>query len=61
MKNPSTPRILKRFLVRTSCEYSIEIEAANADEAMEKASHIDFDQHWTQAWAPFEVDEDYPG
>jgi hypothetical protein len=54
----STPPALKRFLVRTNCELSIEVEAANAEEAIEKASHIDFDQHWTQAWAPMEVDED---
>jgi hypothetical protein len=56
MEVPGTGEPPKRFLVRTSIEYSIEIEAADADEAIEKASHLDFDQHWTQAWAPFEAE-----
>jgi len=47
----------RRFLVRTSCEYSVEIEAADPQEAIEKAGEIDFERHWTQAWAPFEAEE----
>ncbi len=47
----------KRFLVRTNCEYSVEVEAASAEEALEKAGDLDFEQHWTQAWAPMEVEE----
>jgi len=58
MDSLSTPPEVKRFLVRANCEYSIEVEAADAEEALEKASHIDFDQHWTHAWAPMEVDEE---
>ena len=48
---------MERFLVRTNCEYSIEIEAATPDEAMEKAQAIDVAE-WGQAWAPIEVDEE---
>jgi hypothetical protein len=58
MDSHSTPPGLKPFLIRQNCEYSIEIEAADAEEAIEKAGHIDFDQHWTQAWSPMEVDEE---
>jgi len=45
------------FLVRTNCEYSIEIEAGSREEAVEKAGHIDYEKHWTQAWAPMEAEE----
>lgn len=51
----------RRFLIRTSCEYAVEVEAESAEEALEKASRLVYDEHWTQSWAPFEVDEDYPG
>ena len=50
----------RRFLVRTSVEYSVEVEAADAEDAIKKASQLDFDEHWAQDWAPFEIDEDYP-
>jgi hypothetical protein len=52
---PASPR--KTFVVRTNCEYSIEIEAESREQAVEKAEHIDFEQHWTQAWAPMEAEE----
>ena len=55
-KTDSCPTV-KRWLVRVNCEYSIEIEAPNADEAIEKAGHIDFEQHWIQAWSDFEAEE----
>ncbi len=58
MDSPTAPSTLKRFLIRANCEFSIEVEAADAEEAIEKAGHIDFDQHWTHAWAPLEVDEE---
>ncbi len=48
----------RRWRIRTNCEYTIEIEAADAEEAIEKAGHVDFDQHWIRAWAPMEVDEE---
>jgi len=51
----------RRFLIRTNCEYTVEVEAASAEEALEKAADLDIGQRWTQSWAPFEVDEDYPG
>ncbi len=55
----SAPLPERRFLVRTSIEYSIEIEAADAEEAIKKASQLDFNEHWAQDCAPFEIDEDY--
>ncbi len=45
------------FLVRTNCEYSIEVIADSADEAMELASDIDY-EHWNQAWATYEAEWD---
>ncbi|MEW6048084.1 MAG: hypothetical protein AB1609_16690 [Bacillota bacterium] len=47
---------MPQYLVRTNCEYSIVIEAASADEAMEKAQAIDVEE-WSQAWAELEVEE----
>jgi hypothetical protein len=47
----------RTFVVRTNCEFSIEIEAESAEKAVEKAGHIDFEKHWTQAWAPMEAEE----
>lgn len=46
---------LKRFLVRANCEYSLEVEAGDADEAVSKADDIDVAE-WSQAWAPIEVE-----
>lgn len=48
---------VKAYVVRTNCEFSIEIEAKSAEEAVEKAEHIDFELHWSQAWAPMEAEE----
>jgi len=48
---------MPNFIVRTNCEYSIEVEADNENEAMSKADKIDV-ATWTQAWAPYEVEED---
>jgi len=53
----SAPLPERRFIVRTNCEYAIEIEAATAEEALEKAGDLDLDERWTQAWAPFEAEE----
>ncbi|MEW6048299.1 MAG: hypothetical protein AB1609_17790 [Bacillota bacterium] len=47
---------MPQYLVRTNCEHSIVIEAASADEAMEKAQAIDVDS-WSQAWAVVEAEE----
>jgi|GEM_PF-6894567 len=48
---------LKRFLVRTNCEYSIEVDAADADEATRKADTIDLSE-WNESWAEFEAEEE---
>jgi len=48
----------RRFLIRTNCEFTVEVEAASAEEALRKASRLDYDEHWTQSWAPMEVDDD---
>lgn len=55
---PTLGRRSRRWRVRANREYSIEIEAVDAEEAIEKAGHVDFEQPWTQAWAPLEVDEE---
>lgn len=51
---------LKSFIIRTNCEYSIQIDdVASAEEAMKKAEKIPVEAEWEQAWAPWEVtDED---
>lgn len=45
------------FLVRRNCEYSIEIMASDADEAMNKAGKVPDDQ-WGQAWSDWETECD---
>ena len=47
----------KRFLIRTNCEYSIEIKAADADKALKKADKIELAE-WSQAWADTEAEEE---
>jgi len=51
----------RTYLVRTNCEYSLEVEASDPQEAMELASKVDY-EHWNQAWACYEAewDEDDP-
>ena len=51
-----TPRPLRRFLIRTNCEYSLEVEARDADEAMSMADKIDVGE-WNQAWASVEAEK----
>ena len=46
----------KSFLVRTNCEYSIEVEAEDADKAVVEANKTDV-KDWTQAWAEAEAEE----
>lgn len=49
---------MPRYVVRTNCEYSIEIDAdISPDEALAQAAAIDLNL-WTQAWAEFEVEEE---
>lgn len=48
---------MAKFVVRTNCEYSLEVEAASEDEALAKADAVDC-AAWMQAWAPMEIDED---
>jgi len=45
------------FIVRLNCEYSIEIEAEDADGAMDKASEVDC-ADWNQAWSVIEAEEE---
>ncbi len=44
------------FLVRTNCELSITVEAGTADEAMDRADKIPYDE-WDKDWSPFEAEE----
>ena len=47
---------MPRFIVRTNCEYSLEVEAETPEKAMEKAQTQDI-ATWNQAWAPAEAEE----
>ena len=46
----------KTFIVRTNCEYAIEIEAETEEDAMKEAEKIPVNE-WGQAWAPYEAEE----
>lgn len=47
---------LKKYIVRTSTDYDLEIEAESEEDAKEKASHIEFSE-WGQCQSPYEVEE----
>lgn len=47
----------KRFLVRKNCEYSLEVEADDEDEAFREAAKVP-DSNWTQAWSVVEAEEE---
>jgi hypothetical protein len=53
-KRPRTTQ-LRRYEVRTNCEYVIEIEVSSAEEALAKAEKIDTAE-WDQAWAEMEAE-----
>ena len=42
------------FEVRMNCEYVTEVEAASAQEAIEKAEKLD---DWIESWSPTEAEE----
>jgi hypothetical protein len=46
---------IRRYQVRTNCEYVLEIEAGSAEEALAKAEKIDTAE-WDQAWAEMEAE-----
>jgi hypothetical protein len=47
-----------KFIVRQSCEYSILIEAENAEAAFREAANIDLSK-WDASWSEFdETQED---
>ena len=46
---------MPKYVVRTNCEYSLEIEAASEEEALHQADKIDV-EYWAQAWAPYEAE-----
>lgn len=47
---------MANWIVRTNCEYSIFIEAATAEEAMQEAEGIPVSE-WDKAWASYEAEE----
>ena len=49
---------LRRFVVRTNCEYAIVIETTTAEAALEEAGTLDFDKHWDKSWSEFEAEEE---
>lgn len=51
-----TRRKLKQFVVRTNCEYSVQVEAASADAAIAMVEHEDVAE-WAQAWSEIEAEE----
>lgn len=46
----------RTFMVRMNCEYSIEIKAADEEEATDKANRIPPDD-WTYAWSETEAED----
>jgi hypothetical protein len=48
---------MPRFTVRTNCEFSLSIEADNADAAIAQAHQLSYSDRDT-AWAPIEAEEE---
>ncbi len=48
---------MKKYVVRTNCEYSIFVEAKNPEEAKEKAAEIAYDEWDGHSWSEYEVDD----
>lgn len=48
---------MKMFLVRANCEYTLEVEASSADEAIAEANKIPKPE-WSQAWCEDEAEEE---
>ena len=51
---------MKRYIVRTNCEYSLEIEAKDVRDAIQKAreSFCDDPDEWNESWSPFDAEEE---
>ena len=47
---------MKKWEVRTNCEFVTEVEAENEEQAILKATAIDV-MEWNKAWATVEVEE----
>lgn len=47
--------LMPRFTVRTNCEFSLSVDADNADAAIAQAQAVPFSE-WDTAWAPIEAD-----
>lgn len=45
-----------KFQVRTNCEYILEIEANNEEEALKKAELVSLD-NWEHSWASYEAEK----
>ncbi len=48
---------MPKFPIRQNCEYSIEVEAVDLDEAYKKAAATP-KENWEQAWSSIEIDEE---
>jgi hypothetical protein len=48
---------MPRFTVRTNCEFSLSVEADNADAALKQAQQVRYSA-WNTAWAPIEAEEE---
>ena len=45
-----------RYLVRTSCEYCLAVEAQSSQEALQKADSVDLCRWDSAEWSPYEVE-----
>ena len=49
---------MRKWTVRTNCEYSHTVEADSEEAALRKAAALDVSDWHTEAWAPMEAEED---
>lgn len=49
--------MIKTYLARLNCEYTIEVEAETPEDAIKKAEQIETDD-WGQAWSTIEIFEE---
>ncbi len=49
------------FMIRQNCEYSVEVEAEDEEEALEKVANELPAEEWATSWSSREVDTDMKG
>ena len=48
---------MKHFIVRLNCEYSLDVDAEDMDDAIAQANEIDCSE-WSQSWSCIEAEEE---